>query len=279
MVIKTEDFNLQYTLDSGQCFSWVKITDNEYKGVIGKHALKVKQIGNYLHIESSPKIKEETISNYFNLNVNYDDIIKKISKDTIVKSSINKYRGLRIINQDEYECTFAYLISSCNNVPKINTSYRLLSLYLGDKIEFTDSKNPALEDSFYTFPEVKRLESADDITLKNAKLGFRAKYIKNTAKKILDENIDLYNLHNLNPKDAYKILISFQGVGDKIAKCILLYSMGVNSAFPIDTWILKHVKNVYKNYKITEIQDIVNDEYSGYAGWAQLYIYASARKI
>ncbi|MHB8362339.1 MAG: DNA-3-methyladenine glycosylase family protein [Patescibacteria group bacterium] len=279
MIINTENFNLQYTLDSGQCFSWTKITDNEYVGVIKRHGVRIKQVDNKLYIESFPEIDEETIVNYFNLNVNYDDIIKKISKDTIVKSSIAKYRGLRIINQDEYDCTFSYLISSCNNVPKIKTSYKLLSLYLGDKIDVPNSNNILSKEKFYTFPDIKKLESADDIILKNAKLGFRARYIKNTARKILDENIDLYNLHNLDPKDAYNILVSFQGVGDKIAKCILLYSMGVNSSFPIDTWILKHIRSTYKNYKITEIPDIVNNIYEGYAGWAQLYIYVLARKI
>jgi N-glycosylase/DNA lyase len=164
-------------------------------------------------------------------------------------------------------------------VPKIKTSYKLLSLYLGDKIDVPNSNNILSKEEFYTFPDIKKLESADEIILKNAKLGFRTRYIKNTAIKILDENIDLYNLHNLDPKDAYNILVSFQGVGDKIAKCILLYSMGVNSAFPIDTWILKHIRSTYKNYKITEIPDIVNNIYEGYAGWAQLYIYALARKI
>ncbi len=279
MLIKTKQFSLQYTLDSGQCFSWTKIADNTYVGVINRHGVKIRQDGNNLYIESSPEIDKETIIKYFNLNINYDEIIKKISKDTVIKSGIDKYRGLRIINQDEYECTFAYIISSCNNVPKIKASYRLLSLYLGDKIEDLNFKDIPHKYSLYTFPNIKKLESANDIILKDAKLGFRAKYIKNTAKKILDENIDLYNLHNLDPKDAYNILISFQGVGDKIAKCILLYSMGVNSAFPMDTWILKHVKSIYKNYKLTEIQDIVNNLYDGYAGWAQLYIYALARKI
>ncbi|GIS64992.1 MAG: hypothetical protein CM1200mP3_12400 [Chloroflexota bacterium] len=39
------------------------------------------------------------------------------------------------------------------------------------------------------------------------------------------------------------MLIGFPGVGDKVANCVLLFSMDKLDAFPVDVWI----KRVYGN--------------------------------
>ena len=50
---------------------------------------------------------------------------------------------------------------------------------------------------FYTFPTVEKLAFASENGLRECGLGYRAKYVQATAKKICEEKIDLENLKNL----------------------------------------------------------------------------------
>ena len=56
-------------------------------------------------------------------------------------------------------------------------------------------------------------------------LGYRAKYVQATAKKIHDENINLEDFKNLPYLEAQKKLLEFSGVGLKVADCVLLFSL------------------------------------------------------
>lgn len=42
---------------------------------------------------------------------------------------------------------------------------------------------------------------------------------------------------NLNEEQARKKLIEIKGVGEKVANCVMLFSLGYRDAFPIDVWI------------------------------------------
>jgi N-glycosylase/DNA lyase len=175
-------------------------------------------------------------------------ILEILKKDDLIKQYIDKYHGARIINQNPEVCTFSYILSSASSVLKIQLSYNLLSSSLGDNII----------DDFYTFPNYKSLLSADDSILYESKIGFRREYIKNAAFNIKMGNINLDKIKTMDYEAAKSELKKIKGVGDKIADCILLYSMKHYEVFPQDRWILK---------------------YKGYQGWAQLFIYIGLRNI
>ncbi len=258
--IKTEDFNLYYTLDAGQNFNFSKIDKERYRGVIKSYAIIISQKKDILKIESYPKIPEEVIREYFNLDIDYKNIILKIKKDKNLKNTVEKYRGLRIIKQDEYECLFSYIISSYNSIKKIKYTYEYLSKTLGERII----------DDFYTFPKTEILKNTDLNILKEGKLGYRDKYIKNTAKIIYENNINLYEYKYFEYDKVKEELKKFPGIGDKVAECTMLYSMNFHNAFPKDRWIKKYLSSDNQNFDI--------NIYSGYAGWAQLFIFLDIRK-
>jgi N-glycosylase/DNA lyase len=122
-------------------------------------------------------------------------------------------------------------------------------------------------------------------------LGFRAKYVKATAKKILDENIDLNSLKQLSYVEARKKLLECMGVGLKVADCVLLFSLDKTEAFPVDVWVKRVVLNHYSDKLAPELakrlqtrQTLTNAEYlkigdfarsyfGRYAGYAQEYLY------
>ena len=237
--IPIQDFSLKDTLLSGQSFRWERIDQNEFEGVINTHYIKIRQDRNILIIESKPKINEKIIIKYFNIDIDYKDIIKKISKDKLMEEAISKFYGMRILNQDEHECLFSYIISSFNSIKKIKMSTKLLSQSLGNEII----------NGVYTFPTLSNILSATNKNLKDAKLGFRSEYIKKSAQIIKKHNWDLKKIKDMKYNEAMDKLKQLPGVGEKVAACTMLYSMNFNEAFPIDTWITKYIKREYPEIK------------------------------
>ena len=145
--------------------------------------------------------------------------------------------------------------------------------------------------AFYIFPTVDKLALASDNGLQECGLGYRARYVKATAKKICEEKIDLENLKALPYLEARKVLVEFPGVGLKVADCVLLFSIEKMEAFPVDVWVKRVLLNHYANQlpeplvkKLSTQDSLTNGEYEKlnafgrsyfgqYAGYAQEYLY------
>ncbi len=144
---------------------------------------------------------------------------------------------------------------------------------------------------FYTFPTIERLAFASDSGLRECGLGYRAKYVQATAKKIQEEKINLESLKALPYLEARKLLLEFPGVGLKVADCVLLFSLEKMEAFPVDVWVKRVILNHYANQLPTDLvkklqshDSLTNGEYEKistfarayfgrYAGYAQEYLY------
>jgi N-glycosylase/DNA lyase len=122
-------------------------------------------------------------------------------------------------------------------------------------------------------------------------LGYRAKYVQATAKRVHDEQIDLTYFKQLSYVEAKKRLFEFSGVGLKVADCVLLFSLEKMEAFPVDVWIKRILLNYYADKlpqdlikKLQSHDSLSNSEYEQlslfcrnyfgpYAGYAQEYLY------
>ena len=121
---------------------------------------------------------------------------------------------------------------------------------------------------FYTFPTVEKLAFASENGLRECGLGYRAKYVQATAKKIYEEKIDLESLKTLPYLEARKKLVEFPGVGLKVADCVLLFSLEKMEAFPVDVWVKRIILNHYANQfpealvkKLLSHDSLTNGEY------------------
>ena len=91
-------------------------------------------------------------------------------------------------------------------------------------------------------------------------------------------------MHRQNYDDLKENMMGLEGIGDKVADCILLYGYGKLNAFPIDTWVKRVVENVYfanRKRGIGEIHDFAIERWGEHAGYAQQYLfhYGRERKI
>ena len=263
--IKVKDFNLEYTLECGQIFRINRFDSWYYVNALDKY-FKIKQVGNEIEFHG---VDKEFVIHFFSLDENLSKILKEINKDKYVKKSIDKYRGLRIIKQDPWECLISFICSSASNIPRIKSKLKALSESFGTKILLDGISN-------YTFPTPGKINDYKKVL--NAKTGFRAKYIIEANKSVNIKNLN--SLRTRPYKYAKDELKKINGVGDKVADCVLLFSLGFYQAIPVDTWIKKTIQLLYfDNATISneKIREFGLDYFGAYAGYAQQYLFMFAR--
>jgi N-glycosylase/DNA lyase len=263
--MKVKDFNLEHTLECGQIFRINRVDGWYYINAQDKF-FKISQVENEIEFHG---VDKEFITHFFSLNENLSKILKGINKDKYIKKSIDKYRGLRIIKQDPWECLISFICSSASNIPRIKSKLKALSESFGKKVSLDGVYN-------YAFPTPGNINNYKKIL--NAKTGFRARYIFEANNSVNSTNLN--SLRTQSYKNAKNELKKINGVGDKVADCILLFSLGFNQAFPVDTWIKKTMQLLYfDNTTVSneKVREFGLDYFGTYAGYAQQYLFMFAR--
>jgi len=283
-------FSLEHTLQCGQLFRWEKIGDHWY-GVVREKIIKAKQKHDTLCFQvSSNTTGSEFIRHYFRLDDDLPCILSQINKDCVIKEAVKSVYGLRLIRQEPWECLISYICATYKNIPAIKRMIWNLSRKFGRKIEFETYE-------FYTFPTPNKLASASLKELKSCELGFRAASVFETAKIIECGEFDFEALRKTDYVQAKKALMSLPGVGNKVADCILLFSLDKLEAFPVDVWVKRVVLEHYIEYldskflgRLSRENSLTAGEYSKvsefgrkyfgiYAGYAQEYLYHWKRSV
>lgn len=270
-----ESFKMEDIFDCGQCFRWNKQNDGSYIGVIKDAVVKVEQINNKIIFSgrSNGNFKE-IINYYFDLHSNYTEYKNKLSNiDEYLFKSIEFGDGIRILRQDLWECIISFIISANNNIPRIKKIIERMSIAYGEKIEF-DGKE------YYKFPTPESLSKASVQDLRDLGLGFRDKRIYNTTKMILEKQVDLEKIKQLENTDLMREeLLKLDGVGPKVADCILLFSLKRLDVFPIDVWVRRVMNDLYihnsneEKVNKKELQKLAREKFGDLSGLAQQYLF------
>jgi len=272
-----QPINLKATLLSGQAFRW-KHQSAWFHGVIGNTQIKLRELSN-LKIEFY--CEPDTESNFINLlldylGFNYDinQIYASLSKDKSVEESINKYRGMRILRQDPWECMISFICSSASNIKRISNNIESICNEFGKPI----SNGP---DSRKTFPSPEILAQATAQQLRDLGLGYRADYVHSAALTVSQMSKSLISFRNESYEECLQFLTQIEGIGDKIANCILLFALDKPNAFPVDVWIDRVLRESHFKTKKTKSKIQMrywSQEYFGtYAGFANHYLFHSRR--
>ncbi len=273
--LKGISFNLEdfkETIDGGQAFSWHSDSDNSFVGIFGRNVARISLEGEKVFYQAPSSYKNESLKDnllyYLDAHKNYSEIRKNLYAlgDKTLSAQLDKRPTLRILNQDINECIVGFICSSSKRIVQIKQCVGMLREKLGLK----------LIDGFYSLEDFDKIASADLDVLISCKLGFRAKYLKNTAMKIVSDNFDTRQLENMPYADAKDYLCTLSGIGEKVADCILLFGARHSQAFPVDTWIIKSMKNLYNIEKPKEIRAFAKDNFGEHAGYAQQLLFANA---
>ena len=273
-------FDLDFSLCCGQVFRWRKAGSWWY-GVVGEQVVKIRQCDKELEFEN---VSKEFVKSYFGLSDDLAQISQCIGKDDYVRKALHKFEGLRIVRQVPWECLISFICATYKSIAAIELMLKKISIKYGEKQVFDGL-------DFFTFPNMEQLVLASENGLQECGLGYRAKYVQATAKKIHDENVNLEDFMNLPYLEARKKLLEFSGVGLKVADCVLLFSLRKLEAFPVDVWVKRVILNHYAdqlpelfvkklrshdsltNGEYLKISDFARNYFGAYAGYAQEYLY------
>lgn len=273
-------FDLNSTLCCGQAFRWDK-QGEWWFGIFGQNACKIRQKSGSIEFEGAD---DRSVNSYFRLSDDMLKILSNINRDKHIKNAIVKFKGLRILRQEPWECLISYICATYKNIPAIKNMLNNLSRKFGEEIHLENH-------SLYVFPSPTKLANASLHSLEACSLGYRAKYVSETAKKICDNALDLESLKKKSYDEARRKLLELPGVGPKVADCVLLFSLEKLEAFPVDLWIKRAILKYYAAQlprpfveRITAKGSLSDTSYGKlssfgrqyfgkYAGYAQEYLY------
>lgn len=273
-IYNIKDFNLTHIFECGQCFRWNKEQDGSYTGVVFNKVINVEQQGSTVFFTNVNGEDFSVIKNYFDLDNDYAHIKHVLNKDEIMDKAINFGEGIRILKQDEWETMISFMISANNRIPMIKKVIENLSNKFGSFICNYRGKD------YYTFPEAKKLSEASVDEILQCKAGFRAPRIREAAVRFLDERDIIYNINNVTYDEGLEYLKTYAGIGDKVANCILLFSMKHFDTFPVDVWVRRVMQELYvdKNTKDADIRKFAENKFGKFSGYAQQYLFYYARE-
>ena len=268
------DFNITHIFECGQCFRWNREEDGSYTGVVKNKVINVLQQENTVEFNNINTDDYDIIKNYFDFDTDYETIKNTLNTDEIMAEAIKFGEGIRILNQEEWETMISFMISANNRIPMIKKVIENLSVSFGDYIGNYRGKD------YFSFPTAERLSAAPVERILECKAGFRAPRIKEAATRFLYEKDKIYNIKNMSYNEGLAYLKTYKGIGDKVANCILLFSMKHFDTFPVDVWVRRVMQTLYvsKETKDADIRKFAENKFGKYSGFAQQYLFFYARE-
>jgi len=267
--------NFDYSINSGQVFLWEKI-GTKWFGIDGKRILV---------LESSQKFKKNMKyeTDFFRLDDNFEKISNELKNDNYVRNALKMFPGLRLIRQNPFQCYISFIVSSNSNIPNIKSRLQNLCKTFGRR-KIVGGRE------FFLFPEPSDLANASVSDIKKCGLGYRAKAVKTASLSVLDGSIDFDFLKKIDYHTAKEELTKVFGIGNKVADCILLFSLEKLEAFPLDRWMLRILQKYYsKEFQIStktltektydQLHENIVEHFGSYAGYAQQFLFKMEREL
>ena len=253
------DFDLPRIFECGQCFRWNADENGVYTGVAFGRAARIEKRGGEILISGSAEDFENIWRGYFDLGLDYAAIRQSLCINDYMCEATAFGAGIRILRQDMWEALCSFIISQCNNIPRIKKIIETLCRLYGRPFS-------EIGGDFFSFPDAGTLAGLSPDDLAPLRCGYRAPYIISAARAVSEGRIDLDALSKGDPDTALRTLKTLNGVGDKVANCAVLFGLHMLDAFPVDVWMKKAIRNHCG-------PDFDPSVFSPYAGIAQQYMF------
>jgi len=277
--------DLQATVESGQSYLWDRADGEMYQrdGATGSDAwywttirraespavIRVRQRDGILEWESSIDA-EADLKRLLRLADDLSVIRETAPDDDVVQSAYDAFWGMRLVQDPPFGSLISFICSAQMRVARIHSMQQALRNAFGEEIEF-DGR------TYNAYPTPSALAETTEERLRELGLGYRAPYVQRTAEMVANGEADPEDAVGLDYEDARESLTRFVGVGDKVADCVLLFSLGYLEAVPLDTWIRSTIEEYYPDCErgnYTDTSRAIRDALGGeYAGYAQTYLF------
>ena len=282
--------DLQATVESGQSYLWRRADGRMYEQPYAAggdawyytvlpatatrsgepEVLRVRQTDGRLEWESSTPNAYDLLEHLLRLDDDLDAIVDATPPDELVDRAYEAYRGLRLVRDPPFACLISFICSAQMRVARIHGMQVALADAYGDAVEFDG-------ETYRAFPTPQQLAAATEAELRDLSLGYRAPYVQRTAEMVATGEATPEEARGLEYEAARESLTRFVGVGQKVADCVLLFSLGYLEAVPLDTWIRTAIEEHYPHCERGSYADTsraIREQFGGeYAGYAQTYVF------
>ena len=277
---------LAETLDGGQCFRW-RQTGDIWTGQWSDHVVQTRSGRVILEWRGANHASEAALHHYLGLDIDWAALTDSLPwrSDEHLAKCISAFPGLRILRQPFGETLLGFLCSATKQIVQIKQMCALLAERHGAVICRAGSPNPASaafgDAALHRLPNWTELATIPEKDLRACLLGFRARYIHETAKFLAARPGWLNETERLPYAAAKARLVELPGVGEKVADCVLLFGAGKLEAFPVDTWVLKSLARRYglDGWKPAQVAQFGRSHFGPLAGLAQQYLFAWERRF
>ncbi len=285
----TYPLDLPASLDEGQAFGWTApdVDANDWWiGTVHRHAIRVRHLDATVNslgvLEVSahdPDLPNdaaaEMVTRYLRLDDDHLQIKRALSKDAVLVEIMDRWPGLTLLRQEPWECLASFIISAQCHLPRIKRNMQNLA-------EACGVSSTAWDQKVYSVPEPVAVARLGETQLRRIGLGFRAPFLASAAIRIAEGDVELDELRTLSYEDAKNALLTFKGIGPKIADCILAFSLDHTKAFAVDRWVSRAVTRLYLDGKKTPEDKIAmwgRERFGRYAAYAQQLLFQEEREV
>lgn len=286
---------LAETLNGGQAFRWHQQSDGTWLGLWSDHVVRIR-LGADKRVEwTTPRARaaqtSEAIASYFACDRDFTVLADTLPwrSDPHLARCIVMFSGLRILRQPFGETLLGFLCSATKQIVQIKQMLALLAERHGAPLSAfiaqplppsTLAPQRPTSSPPHRLPTWPELAQIPEIDLRSCLLGFRARYIAETARFLAAHPGWLDETETLPYPAAKERLCSLPGVGEKVADCVLLFGAGRLEAFPVDVWILKTLARRYglDGWRTPQLAQFGRVHFGPLAGLAQQYLFAWERK-
>lgn len=275
---------LAETLDGGQAFRWHQQKEAIWRGQWDTLAVELKVSAEdtllWRNLSATPDAKvESALTRYLAID---DDRMERATNnlpwrsDPHLAKAIDAFPNLRILRQPFGETLLAFLCSATKQIVQIKQMLALLAERHGSPVE----SNLIGYFQGTALPTWEQLATISESDLRACQLGFRARYIAQTATLIAGQPDWLKQTEAAPYPEAKGRLMSLPGVGEKVADCVALFGLGHLEAFPVDTWIIKAMARRYglEGWSPAQVAHFGRTHFGSAAGLAQQYLFAWERR-
>ena len=283
---------LTETLDGGQSFAWFRepkpstlhslgnggssnlqsMPDCVWTGRWCSHVVQLHFASGALQWRGLPGTTAAMLHHYIGSETDWTVLTDTLPwrSDAHLAQCLAAFPSLRILRQPFGETLLGFLCSATKQIAQIKQMIALLAERHGATIAPGHRRLPTWEE----------LAKIPETELRGCLLGFRARYISDTAKFLARHPGWLDETEQLPYAAAKARLIELPGVGEKVADCVLLFGAGRLEAFPVDTWVLKSLARRYglTGWKPAPVAHFGRTHFGPLAGLAQQYLFAWERR-
>ena len=251
-------FSARQTFTCGQCFRWTEQPDGSYLGIVRGIPARVSDQDGALVLSSDEQQFSQLWRDYFDCDTDYAAICDSFAVDAFTAAAADFGRGIRILRQEPWEALCTFILSQCNNIPRITGIVDRLCTLLVKPISFE-------QQTLHAFPSPEQLASCTPEDLASLRAGYRTPYLIAAAQAVCSGTVDFSALSRMDTDAARREIMQLRGVGRKVADCFLLFGL-----HKLDTWMKKAAA-----YYSGDMKQFIN---SPYAGVYQQYFFFYTRE-